>query len=280
MIFSSSIAFAKEKAIILATTTSTENSGLLDYIHPDFTQKTGIKVKVVAKGTGAALKMAMDGNADIVMAHAKNRELKFVEEGYGIDRHEFMHNDFIIVGPASDPADIYGMTDAASALSKIAKFKKTPFISRGDNSGTHIKEQQLWKNSTADLIEDNQDVMAEGQIKNVKSIRPKGRWYLSVGQGMAKTFGIAYEKNAYTIIDRGTFIALSDKYKLKIMVEGDPKLFNQYSIMAVNPKKYPHVKYKYSKKYIDWILSPSTLKMIANYKIKGEQLFFPEKMPD
>lgn len=240
-----------------ASTTSTQNSGLLDYIQPLFEKKTGIKVDVVAVGTGAALEIGKRGDADVVLVHAKEQELKAVEEGYFVDRHDVMYNDFVIIGPLGDPAKIKGIKSASEAFRKIAE-GGYPFVSRGDNSGTHAKELAIWKKTGID---------------------PKGqKWYLEVGQGMEKTQRIADEKRAYTLTDRGTWLATKDKDKLEmiIVLEGDPILFNQYGVMAVNPQKHKHVKYKESMEFINWIISREGQRMIGSFKDRhGNQLFYP-----
>jgi len=248
-------AFAQNE-IICASTTSTENSGLFGHILPLFEKKTGIKVKVVARGTGAAIEMGKRGDADVAFVHAKEQELKAVEEGFFVNRHDVMYNDFVIIGPADDPAKIKGMKSAAEALKKIAA--TSSFVSRGDNSGTHTKELSLWKKV---------------------SVEPKGqKWYLEVGQGMEKTQRIANEKRAYTLTDRGTWLATKDKDKLEmaIVLEGDTVLFNQYGVMAVNPEKYKHVKYKETMEFINWLISKEGQQAIASFKdTLGNQLFYP-----
>jgi tungstate transport system substrate-binding protein len=249
---------ATEKEIICASTTSTENSGLFSYIMPVFEKKTGIKVKVVARGTGAAIEMGKRGDADMVLVHAKEQELKAVEEGYFVDRHDLMYNDFVIIGPNNDPAKIKGIKSSTDAFRKIAESGQS-FISRGDNSGTHTKELAIWKKA---------------------GIEPKGqKWYLEVGQGMEKTQRIANEKLAYTLTDRGTWLATKDKDKLEmiIVLEGDPILYNQYGVMAVNPEKHKHVKYKESMEFINWLISKEGQQTIASFKDKnGNQLFIPD----
>jgi len=246
-----------QKEIICSSTTSTENSGLFSYILPVFEKKTGIKVKVVARGTGAAIEMGKRGDSDMVMVHAKEQELKAVEEGYFVDRHDLMYNDFVIIGPNNDPAKIKGLKSAEDAFRKLAESGNL-FVSRGDNSGTHTKELAIWKKS---------------------GIEPKGqKWYLEAGQGMEKIQRIADEKRAYTLTDRGTWLATKDKDKLEmiIVLEGDPILFNQYGIMAVNPEKHTHVKYKESMEFINWLISKEGQQAIASFKDKnGNQLFIP-----
>jgi len=250
-------ALAAEKEILCASTTSTENSGLFGYILPMFEKDTGIKVKVVARGTGAAIEMGKRGDADVVFVHAKEQELKAVEEGSFVNRHDVMYNDFVIIGTPNDPARIKGIKSAAEAFLKIGKSGE-PFVSRGDNSGTHTKELAIWKKAGID---------------------PKGqKWYLEVGQGMEKTQRIANEKRAYTLTDRGTWLATKDNDKLEmaIVLEGDPVLFNQYGIMAVNPEKHKHVKYKEAMEFINWLISKEGQQAIASFKDKlGNQLFIP-----
>jgi tungstate transport system substrate-binding protein len=249
-------AFA-ETRLRCASTTSTQNSGLFDYLLPIFEKKKGLKVDVVAVGTGAAIEIGKRGDADVVMVHAKNQELKAVEEGWFVNRHDLMYNDFVVIGPPQDPAKIKGLKSAADAFKKIAA-KGAPFVSRGDKSGTHSKELSIWEKAGVD---------------------PKGqKWYLEVGQGMAKTQRIANEKRAYTLTDRGTWLATRDKDKLEmaVVLEGDPLLFNQYGVMAVNPEKHKNVKYKEAMVFIDWLISPEGQKAIGEFKDKlGNKLFVP-----
>ncbi len=249
-------AFAQSE-IICASTTSTENSGLFGHILPLFEKKTGIKVKVVARGTGAAIEMGKRGDADLALVHAKEQELKAVAEGFFVNRHDIMYNDFVIIGPTDDPAKIKGMKSAGEALKNIAESSAT-FVSRGDNSGTNTKELSLWEKVGRE---------------------PKGqKWYLEVGQGMEKTQRIANEKRAYTLTDRGTWLATKDKDKLEmvIVLEGDPVLFNQYGVMAVNPEKHKHVKYKEALEFINWLISKEGQQAIASFKdTLGNQLFYP-----
>jgi tungstate transport system substrate-binding protein len=246
-----------ETRIKCASTTSTQNSGLFDYLLPIFAKKTGIKVDVVAVGTGAAIEIGKRGDADVVLVHAKQQELKAVKEGAFVNRHDVMYNDFVIIGPSQDPLKIKGMKSAAAAFKKIAD-QKAEFVSRGDKSGTNTKELAIWKTAGPD---------------------PKGqKWYLEVGQGMEKTQRIANEKRAYTLTDRGTWLATKDKDKLDMMIvlEGDPVLFNQYGVMAVNPEKHKQVKYKEAMALVDWLISPEGQKAIGEYKDKhGNQLFTP-----
>ncbi|MGA7979371.1 MAG: substrate-binding domain-containing protein [Chromatiaceae bacterium] len=247
---------AAEQSIIVQSTTSTQNSGLYGYLLPIFTKKTGIQVNVVAVGTGQAVKNAKNGDGDVLLVHAKPDEEKFVAEGYGVKRFDLMYNDFVIVGPAKDPAKVGGMKDAAAALRKIAK-TKAPFASRGDNSGTYKKEMALWK--------------AAGIDPSAAS----GTWYREAGSGMGATLNTAVGMGAYTLTDRGTWISFKNKDDFKILVEGDKNLFNQYGVMLVNPKKYPNVKAKAGQTFIDWLLSDEGQKAIASYKVDGQQLFFP-----
>jgi tungstate transport system substrate-binding protein len=244
--------------ITCASTTSTQNSGLLDYLLPKFEAKTGIKVDVVAVGTGAAIEIGKRGDADVVLVHAKAQELAAVKEGAFVNRHDVMYNDFVVVGPPNDPAGIKGMTSAPAVFRKIAE-KGSPFVSRGDKSGTHTKERALWKEAGID---------------------PSGKkWYLEVGQGMAKTLRIANEKSAYTLTDRGTWLAIKDRDRLDmaILVEGDSRLFNQYGVMAVNPQKHPHVKYKEAMQFIDWLISTEGQEVIRSFRdAKGNALFTPD----
>lgn len=246
-----------EQRIRCASTTSTQNSGLFDYLLPIFEKKTGIKVDVVAVGTGAAIEIGKRGDADVVFVHAKEQELKAVDEGWFVNRHDVMYNDFVIIGPSDDPAKIKGLKSAVEAFSKIAK-STFPFVSRGDNSGTHTKELSIWEKTGID---------------------PKGqKWYLETGQGMEKAQRIANEKRAYTLTDRGTWLATKDKDNLEmiIVLEGDPALFNQYGVMAVNSKKHPYVKYKEALEFINWLISKAGQDAIASFKDKnGNQLFIP-----
>jgi len=274
----------QEKVLKMSTTTSTENSGLLNVLLPEFTKETGIQVKVFPKGTGASIRDGMDGNVDVVFVHAKELEEKFVAEGYGAYRLAVMHNDFIILGPKKDPAGIKGMKNAAQAMDKIAK-AKAPFVSRGDDSGTHIKEQELWRATGLPLQTQTTEVVVEGQKKALKFQGPGGlgEWYFSIGQGMGKTLTFAEEKQAYTLADRGTYLEYrygrKEGLDLDILFEGDPRLFNPYGILPVSPKKYPHVKFEWADKFAKWLVSPKAQALIANYKIQGRQAFFPDAIP-
>jgi tungstate transport system substrate-binding protein len=243
--------------ITLASTTSTQNSGLFDYLLPKFKAATGIDVHVVAVGTGAALDMGKRCDADALLVHAKPAELKYVKAGYGIDRRDVMYNDFVIVGPASDPAGVKGMKNAAKALEKIAKARSV-FLSRGDNSGTNKKELALWRKT------------------DVKPQKASGGWYRETGSGMGATLNTAAAMNGYTLTDRGTWISFNNRRNLKILVQGDPDLFNQYGVMLVNPKRCPNVKKGLAMKFHNWIISPAGQKVVADYRLKGKQLFHPD----
>ena len=278
------ITMGADKLLTMSTTTSTENSGLLDVLLPELEKDTGIRVKVIAKGTGAAIRDGMDGNVDIIFVHAKSREEKFVKDGYGSYRLGVMHNDFVIVGPGTDPAGIKGKPDAASVLKAIGKIKAS-FISRGDDSGTHTKEQALWLATGISLKTVTSEIIKKGKKRKVSFTHPMGlgKWYFSIGQGMGKTLTYAEEKQAYTLVDRGTYL----KYKfgrkqgldLEILFEGDPELYNPYGIIPVNPKKYSHVKFKLADRFAKWLVSPKVQGIIAKYKIQGKQAFFPDDVP-
>jgi len=251
---------ADEKFITVASTTSTENSGLFGYLLPAFTKATGIEVRVVAVGTGQALKLGERGDADVVFVHDREAELKFVAAGYGVGRREVMYNDFIIVGPKSDPARVVGTADAVGAFKKIAAAKAI-FLSRGDNSGTNAEELRLWADAGI-------DVKKEGQ-----------GWYRDTGSGMGATLNTAAGIGGYTLADRGTWLSFKNRGDLAIVVEGDKRLFNQYGVMLVNPARHPSVKVEWGQAFIDWLTSASGQQTIAGYKINGEQLFFPNYKP-
>jgi tungstate transport system substrate-binding protein len=263
----------------MSTTTSTQASGLLDLLLPAFAKETGIEVKVIAKGTGAAIRDGRDGNVDLIFVHAKERELAFVKEGFGTKRYGVMHNDFVILGPKSDPAGIKGMKNASLALKKIVAHKAR-FVSRGDDSGTHTKEQSLWKKTGLPLDFSKTTIIKNGKKKELGALKPKGDWYLSLGQGMGKSLTFADEKRTYVLADRGTYL----KYKygkkppidLIVLCEGDPSLNNPYGVIPINPKKHPHVKYDLAKKFASWLVSPGAQSLIANYKLLGNQLFYPD----
>ncbi len=246
---------AQEKFIIVASTTSTQDSGLFSHILPMFKAKTGIDVRVVAQGTGQALATAKKGDADVVFVHDKVAEAKFVEEGFGVDRREVMYNDFVIVGPKADPAKATGK-DVIAALKKV-EATKAPFASRGDKSGTHAAELRYWKAAEIDPQ------------------TGKGTWYRETGSGMGPTLNTASAMNAYAFTDRGTWLAFKNRGELVVLVEGDTKLFNQYGIMLVNPAKHTHVKKELGQQFIDWVTSTEGQAAIASYKVSGEQLFFP-----
>jgi tungstate transport system substrate-binding protein len=249
-------AVAQEKSIVVASTTSTQDSGLFEYLLPIFQQRTGIAVKVIAQGTGQALDTGRRGDADVVFVHAKSAEEKFLAEGQGVKRNPVMYNDFVLIGPKGDPAGIKG-NDIAAALKSI-KEKQAPFVSRGDRSGTHIAELALWNRDAGIDID-----------------KDKGGWYKSIGQGMGAALNMASASNAYVLSDRGTWLSFKNKGDLQILVEGDKRLFNQYGVILVNPEKHPTVKKDLGQEFIDWLLSPEGQKAIANYKINGEQLFYP-----
>ena len=246
--------------IIVQSTTSTQNSGLFEHILPKFTKKTGIEVRVVAVGTGQALKNARNGDGDVVFVHSKPDEEKFVAEGWGVKRYPVMYNDFVIVGPTSDPAGIAGLKEAEKAFKRIAE-GKVPFASRGDDSGTNKEEIRLW--STA----------------GVDAKKASGDWYLETGSGMGATLNTAVGKQAYTLTDRGTWLSFANKDDFKVLVDGDPKLFNQYGVILVNPEKHPNVKAEKGQAFIDWLISKEGQAAIASYKIDGQQLFFPDARP-
>ncbi len=248
---------AQDKSIVVSSTTSTQDSGLFGHILPLFKEKTGIDVKVIAQGTGQALDTGRRGDSDVVFVHAKSAEEKFLAEGEGVKRHPVMYNDFVLIGPKSDPAGIKGMKDIAKALQTI-KDKQADFISRGDRSGTHIAELALWNKDAGIDIE-----------------KEKGPWYKSIGQGMGAALNTAGASNGYVLSDRGTWLSFKNKGDLQILVEGDKRLFNQYGVMLVNPAKHPNVKKELGQAFIDWLISPEGQKAIANYKINGEQLFYP-----
>ena len=240
--------------IILATTTSTYDSGLLDFLNPKFTEKTGLEVQVVSQGTGAALETGKRGDADVLLVHDRTSELKLVEEGYFVDRYDVMYNDFIIVGPDEDPAGVKQVASVVDAYNLIADGGYT-FVSRGDDSGTNRMELRLWDRAGID---------------------PKGQgWYLSIGQGMGDTLNMASEQLGYTMADRGTYVAMKNNLDLVIVLEGDPVLFNQYGVMAVNPEEHSHAKYEYALMYVEFLMSEEGQNLINSYQVNGETLFFP-----
>jgi tungstate transport system substrate-binding protein len=238
----------------LATTTSTDNSGLLDVLKPALKKAHNIELHIIPVGTGKAIKHGENGDVDVILVHARAAEDRFVADGFGVDRRDVMHNDFVILGPREDPAGVGGGKDAAAALQKISEAKKD-FVSRGDDSGTHKKEKTLWK---------------------AAGIEPSGSWYLAAGQGMGACLTMANEKRAYVMSDRGTYLAYRDKIDLAVLVDGDPKLFNPYGVIAVNPEKHPHVKYDAAKTFIEWLTGREAQALIESYKRNGEQLFYPD----
>ena len=250
-------AIAQEKSIVVASTTSTQDSGLFDYLLPLFTQKTGIAVKVLAQGTGQALDTGRRGEADVVLVHNKSAENRFIDEGDGVKRVPVMYNDFVLIGPKSDPAGIRDLKDVAKAFEAI-KAKSATFISRGDRSGTHLAELRIWHKDVGIDIEND-----------------RGSWYTSIGQGMDAALQMAVASNAYVLSDRATWIHLKNRGDLQILVEGDKRMFNQYGVILVNPAKHPNVKHEFGQQFINWLVSPEGQKAIANYKIEGEQLFVP-----
>ncbi len=251
---------AVSQNLILATTTSTQDSGLLDFILPDFEQQYNVQVDVVAVGTGQAIKLGEDGNADVLLVHARAQEDAFMEAGHGVRREDVMYNDFVIVGPAADPAGIKGLTSAAEAFQKLAETQAV-FISRGDDSGTHVKEKEIWKKA---------------------GIEPAGDWYISAGQGMGAVLTMADEQQAYALSDRGTYLARTlEGIELEILMEGDPILFNPYGVIAVNPNKGPHIKAELANSFIDWLISLPTQEKIAGFGVDkfGSPLFTPNSTP-
>jgi len=246
----------QERFITVASTTSTEQSGLFGHLLPVYEKQTGVKVRVVALGTGQALDVGRRGDADVVFVHARAAEEKFLAEGQGVKRYPVMYNDFVLIGPKSDPAKIGGGKDITAAMKRI-EAAQTPFVSRGDRSGTHMAELDLWKASGVDID------------------KSKGPWYRDTGQGMGPALNTAASMNAYILADRGTWLAFKNRGDLTILVEGDKRLFNQYGVMLVNPEKHPNVKRDLGQQFIDWLVSPAGQKAIADYKINGEQLFYP-----
>jgi tungstate transport system substrate-binding protein len=248
-------AVAQDRSIVVASTTSTEDSGLFGYLLPIFKAKTGIEVKVIAQGTGQALDTARRGDADVVFVHARAQEEKFLAEGFGVKRFDVMYNDFVLVGPKGDPAGVKGK-DIEIAL-KTIQARAAPFVSRGDRSGTHSAELALWKQAGIDIS------------------ASKGPWYREIGQGMGAALNTAGAMNAYVLSDRGTWISFKNRGDLDIVVEGDKRLFNQYGVMLVNPEKFPSVKKELGQAFVDWLISGEGQAVIAGYKIDGQQLFFP-----
>jgi tungstate transport system substrate-binding protein len=254
-------ALAQDKSIVVASTTSTQDSGLFEYLLPLFKAKTGIDVKVIAQGTGQALDTARRGDADVVFVHAKAQELKFLDEGFGVKRFDVMYNDFVLIGPKSDPAGVKGSNDITAAF-KAVLAKQAPFVSRGDRSGTHTAELNIWKEAGIDIG------------------AAKGAWYRDIGQGMGAALNTASAMDAYVLSDRGTWLSFKHRGDLEIAVEGDKRLFNQYGVMLVNPQKFPTVKAELGQEFIDYLISDEGQKAIAGYKIDGKQLFFPDAKRD
>lgn len=260
------MAVAEDKVITMSTTTSTEASGLLDYLLPEFQKDTGITVRVMAKGTGAALKDGMDGNADVVFVHDQKREKKFVDEGYGTKRYYVMYNDFILVGPPADPAKLKSAPGVVDAMKQIAA-AEAPFVSRGDNSGTHSREKQLWAATGLVLAEAGAPRDSDG-------------WYFSIGQGMGEALIFAQEKMGYVLADRGTYLnykfGREEPLELEIVYEGDDLLKNPYGVIPVNPDKHPHVKFELADQFAQWLVSPRGQEVIGSYKLLGKPLFYPD----
>jgi tungstate transport system substrate-binding protein len=254
LIFASAGCSRPVPSLTLATTTSTQDSGLLDVLVPMFREQTGIEVKVVAVGTGQALELGRRGDADVLLVHDPAAEERFVKEGYGVDRRPVMYNDFVLVGPPTDPAGVKGRDTAAEAFARIAR-KRSPFVSRGDQSGTHVKEKAIWKTA---------------------GIQPRGDWYIEAGAGMGQVLRMAHEKSAYTLTDRATFLAQRQGLELAILCEGDPSLVNQYSVIRVNPDRHPHIQTEAARKFADFLLAPATRKTIAAFGKDryGQGLFF------
>ncbi len=255
-VFMSGGAWAKEKSFILQSTTSTSNSGLYDFLLPKFKEKTGITVNVVAVGSGQAIKNAKNGDGDVLLVHARSAEEQFVADGYGVARFNVMYNDYVIVGPPSDPAGLRQASSVFDALKRIASTGSL-FASRGDDSGTHRKEMALWRDTGIDPDQYS------------------GQWYRATGSGMGATLNASVGMGAYTMTDRGTWISFKNKSNFQILFEDEPPLFNQYGVILVNPQRHPNVKAEAGQKFIDWILSPPGQTAIAAYKLKGQQLFFP-----
>lgn len=253
-------AVADDEFITVASTTSTQNSGLFGHILPIFQAESGIEVRVVAVGTGAAIRLAQKGDADVLLVHHTPSEEKFVAEGFGVKRFDLMYNDFVVIGPKSDPAGVKGMQDVAAALAKIAD-SNAGFASRGDDSGTHKKERSLWQAAGVDLE------------------AASGGWYKETGSGMGATLNVAAGSDSYVLADRGTWLSFKNRQNLDVLVQGDKRLFNQYGVILVNPEKHAHVKVEEGQKFIDWLVSGDGQKAIAEFKINGEELFIPNADP-
>ncbi len=252
-LFVGAISYAGEPRILVQSTTSTQNSGLYDYLVPKFEADTAMQVAVVAVGTGQAIKNAMNGDADVLLVHAMQSELKFVEQGFGVQRYDVMYNDFVLIGPRDDPAKVEGANTVNEALNALQETQQR-FISRGDDSGTHKKELRLWQ---------------------AAELQPEGKWYVETGSGMGATIRMAVEMNGYTLTDRATWIAFNGKEDHRILLSGQNELFNQYGVIAVNPDKHPHVNQTGADAFITWLLSPHGQQLIAEFKVQGQQLFFP-----
>ena len=250
----------QERFIVMASTTSTDQSGLFGHLLPAFTRETGISVRVVAQGTGQALATARKGDADVVFVHDREAEDKFVAEGFGLPRRDVMYNDFVVVGPKADPAGLAGTRDVVAGLQRIAQARQ-PFVSRGDKSGTHAAELRYWKQAGIDVE------------------AAKTSWYKESGSGMGPTLNIASAMNGYTLADRGTWLSFKNRGELAIVLQGDLRLFNPYGVIVVNPARHPHVKHEMAQRFADWVVSPTGQKAIADYKIGGEPLFFPNAKP-
>ncbi len=273
------LAFAQDKILKMSTTTSTESSGLLDVLLPEFKKDTGIEVKVVAKGTGAAIRDGVDGNVDVIFVHDPAREEKFVADGFGTKRYYVMYNDFLLIGPAADPVGAKS-ADATEAMKKIA-MSEAVFVSRGDDSGTHAKEQELWKATGLPLKEEDTIFKAKDKEVTFKAVHPEGmKMFMSIGQGMGKTLTFAEEKQGYTITDRGTYVQYKygrpEGLDLEPISEGDKTLFNPYGVIPVNPEKHPHVRFDLADTFAKWLVSERGQKAIADYKLLDKQLFFPD----
>ncbi|MEE8398945.1 MAG: substrate-binding domain-containing protein [Desulfobacterales bacterium] len=278
-------AHGKEKILKMSTTTSTQASGLLDVLLPELEKDTGIRIKVIAKGTGAAIRDGMDGNVDVIFVHAEEKEKDFMSKGYGTKRYAIMHNDFVLLGPGGDPADIKGQRDIATALKQIAG-AGAAFVSRGDDSGTHTKEQDLWKLTGLAMDTRTRTIVRKGKRTDIRSTQPMGseKWYLSIGQGMGKAITFAEEKGAYILVDRGTYI----KYRygrgtgldLDLLCEGDTHLANPYGVIPVNPGLHPHVRFDLAEEFAEWLISPRGQSLIGSYRLMGKQLFYPDALPE
>lgn len=274
-----SMGFAADKVLSMSTTTSTQSSGLLDVLLPEFKKDTGIDVKVMAKGTGAAIRDGVDGNVDVIFVHDPAREEKFVADGFGTKRYYVMYNDFLLIGPAADPAGAKS-ADAPQAMKKIA-MSEAVFVSRGDDSGTHAKEQELWKGSGLPLREEDTIFKAKDKDVTFKTVRPEAmKMYMSIGQGMGKTLTFAEEKQGYTLTDRGTYVQYKygrpEGLDLEPISEGDTTLFNPYGVIPVNPEKHPHVRFDLADTFAKWLVSARGQQVIADYKLLDNQLFFPD----